>query len=86
MGQLDLALGYFKKALAIKEVALGKEHPSIATTYHNIAYVYWKQGDRVTAREYLEKALDIRLEKLGKEHPRTKDTQKALAELHEEMQ
>jgi tetratricopeptide (TPR) repeat protein len=38
-------LKWYEKALAIDEKVPGKEHPDTATTYNNIAGVYFYQGD-----------------------------------------
>ncbi|MDR2018943.1 MAG: toll/interleukin-1 receptor domain-containing protein [Syntrophobacterales bacterium] len=40
LAQYGQALTWYKKALAICEKVLGKEHPGTATTYNNIAFVY----------------------------------------------
>ena len=53
---------------------LGKEHPDTATTYNNIAFVYYNQGEYAKALEWLEKALDIVEKAFGKEHPDTATT------------
>ena len=39
-GQYDKALEFYHKALAIYLVKLGKDHPSVASTYNNIAIVH----------------------------------------------
>jgi len=70
-GNYDNALGYFKKALAIFEKVLEKEHPDNATAYNNIASVYQYQGDYDKALVYYNKALIISEKVLGKEHPDT---------------
>jgi tetratricopeptide (TPR) repeat protein len=57
---------------------LGEEHPNVATTYNNMAMVYWKQEDYPQALEHYGKCLKIQLEKLGEEHPHTKGTQEAI--------
>ncbi|MDR2202874.1 MAG: tetratricopeptide repeat protein [Nitrososphaerota archaeon] len=62
--------GYFK-ALNISEKILGKEHPSTATTYNNIAYVYSHQGNSKEALEWCIKSYQILFEKLGELHPNT---------------
>jgi tetratricopeptide (TPR) repeat protein len=54
-----LVLSYFiivHKALAIREKALGKEHPDTIATYENIAEVYKHQGDEQQALEWPQKA------------------------------
>lgn len=53
----------------VAERVLGKEHPSIATTYNNMAGVYANQGDFPNALKCLQKALEIQERVLGKDHP-----------------
>ena len=65
----DKTLEYYKKALAIREKKLGKEHPDVATSYNNIGFVYSKQGNDDKALEYHNKSLAIREKVFGKEHP-----------------
>ena len=50
---------------------LGKDHPSTATTYNNIAGVYSDQGEYGKALQWYQKALKISEKVLGKEHPNT---------------
>jgi tetratricopeptide (TPR) repeat protein len=73
-GDYAKALEYNGKALAIRERVLGKEHPSTAKTYNNMALVYRDQGDYTKALEYYRKANAVFLSVLGEEHPYTQDT------------
>ena len=73
------ALEFYEKALSIREKVLGKEHPSTATTYNNMALVYTNQGDYVKALVNYRKALSIREKVLGKEHPDTANTYNNMA-------
>jgi tetratricopeptide (TPR) repeat protein len=59
-GQYGEALEWYNKALTIREKVLGKEHPDTATTYNNIANVYYSQGKYEEALEWYNKALTIR--------------------------
>ncbi|MCL1937955.1 MAG: tetratricopeptide repeat protein [Candidatus Azobacteroides sp.] len=76
------SLEYYTKALSISEKVLGIEHPDTATTYNNIAEVYYAQGDYDQALEYHTKALNIREKVLGKEHPDTATTYNNIAEVY----
>ena len=78
MGEYGRALDFYNKALAIKEKVLGTEHPSTATTYHNLAILYDKMGDCANAREYAEKALAVFESRLGADHPYTAIARKTL--------
>ncbi|MCL1875422.1 MAG: tetratricopeptide repeat protein [Synergistaceae bacterium] len=79
LGNYPAALHYIKKDLDISEKVLGKEHPSTATTYNNIAVVYDNQGDYAKALEWYQKALYISEKVLGKEHPSTATTYNNIA-------
>ena len=59
----------FERALAIREKALGPEHPLTATTLNNLAVLLQDQGDLAGARSLNERALAIREKALGPEHP-----------------
>jgi tetratricopeptide (TPR) repeat protein len=61
----------FERALAIREKALGSEHPSTATSLNNLASLLKDQGDLAGARLLYERALAIREKALGSEHPST---------------
>ena len=51
--QYDQALENFRKALAIDLKQLGPGHPSVATSYNNMALVYYAKQDLAKAKEYL---------------------------------
>jgi len=54
------ALAEYKKVLAIRQKIFGSEHSSIAFTYHNIAYIYYRQGDYDNALIWYEKTLELK--------------------------
>ena len=83
VGLYDKALEHSQKALAIQLKQLGPEHPYVAGSYYNMAYVYEAKKDLAKAKEYWEKAYAIRLKKLGPNHPDTKDTKAELDALKE---
>ena len=58
-------------------------HPDVATSYSNMAYVYKAKKDLAKAKEHWEKAYAIRLKKLGPNHPNTKFVKGQLDELKE---
>ena len=66
------------------EKANGKEHPSTATTYNNIAGVYQAKGDYDKALEYAHKAEHIWEAVFGAEHPHTRSVFRLLADLYSE--
>jgi tetratricopeptide (TPR) repeat protein len=61
----------FQRAVAIYEEALGREHPSTAGCFRNLAYLLQAQGDFAGARPLVERALEIYEKALGPEHPDT---------------
>ena len=60
-----------ERALAIREKALGPEHPDTATSLTSLALLLYAQGDLAGARPLLERALTIHEKALGPEHPET---------------
>gem|GEM_PF-2518177 len=78
-GQYDEAFTWFKKALEIVEKVLGKDHPSTATTYNNIAAVLDNQGKYDEAFTWFKKTLEIKERELGKDHPSTATTYNNIA-------
>ncbi len=63
------AIGYYKKALEIKQKTLPVNHPSLATSYSNIGMVYTHISDCSKALSYYEKALAIYQKTLPANHP-----------------
>ena len=63
----------FERALAIREKALGPEHPDTATSLNNLALLLQAQGDLAGARPLFERALAICEKALGPEHPAHRD-------------
>jgi len=60
-----------RQALAIRERALGREHPDTAKSLNNLAYLLQAQGDYAAARPLYDRALAICERVQGKEHPDT---------------
>jgi tetratricopeptide (TPR) repeat protein len=58
-----------KRALAIKERALGPEHPDVALSLNNLANVYRDQGRYAEAEPMHKRALAIKERALGPDHP-----------------
>ena len=61
----------FERALAIREKALGAEHPDTGTSLNNLAHLLVSQGDYAGAKPLYERALAIYEKALGAEHPDT---------------
>jgi len=59
------------RALAIREKALGPDHPDTALSLNSLGYLLRAQGDLAGARLYFERALAIREKARGPDHPDT---------------
>jgi Tetratricopeptide repeat/Domain of unknown function (DUF4062) len=61
----------FERALAIRERALGPDHPHTAASLNDLALLLRDQGDPAAARPLFERALAIRERVQGPDHPDT---------------
>ena len=68
-GQYEQARPLYKRALAIKEMALGPGHPSVATSLNNLAVLYYTQNQYAQAEPLYKRALAIREKALEPDHP-----------------
>ena len=59
----------YKPALAIREMALGPEHPDVAQSLNNLAGLYFARGRLTDAEPLYKRALEIKEKALGREHP-----------------
>ena len=71
----------YERALAIREKALGPDHPDVAKSLNNLALLYRAQGAYERAGPLYERALAIREKALGPDHPHTKMARENLAAL-----
>lgn len=67
-----------ERALAIREMEVGKDHPDVAAGLQTLASALASAGDFRTARPFLERALAIQENTLGPAHP---DVARTLVEL-----
>jgi len=72
----------FQRALAIREKALGPDHPYIATSLNNLALLYHNQGRYDQAEPLHQRALAIMEKALGPDHPATAASLNNLAALY----
>jgi tetratricopeptide (TPR) repeat protein len=70
-----------RDTLAMREKALGPEHPDTATSLNNLALLLKAQGDFAGARPLLERALAIHEKALGPANRNTNRTRSNLARL-----
>ena len=59
----------FKRSLAIREKALGPDHPDVGTSLNNLAVLYQSQGRYADAEPLLKRSLAIAEKALGPDHP-----------------
>ena len=81
-GQYLEAEPLLKRALETREKALGKDHPSTATSLNNLAGLYDSQGKYAEAEPLYKRALETREKTLGKDHPDTAASLNNLADLY----
>ena len=61
----------FRRAIEIGEKILGKDHPTVARNYNNLAGLLQKQGKYDQAEPLYRRAMEIFQTKLGLDHPNT---------------
>ncbi|BBD57794.1 peptidase-like protein [Nostoc sp. HK-01] len=84
-GKYSAAIPLAERVLAIREKVLGKEHPDVATSLNNLAYLYSAQGKYQQAETVYLRALAITEKVLGKEHPDVATSLNNLAYLYSEQ-
>jgi CHAT domain-containing protein/Tfp pilus assembly protein PilF len=68
-GKYEKAVEPCKQALAILEKTLGSEHPDVAASLNNLAWLYRAKGDYAKAELFFKRALVISEKALDSEHP-----------------
>ncbi|MGH3923457.1 MAG: tetratricopeptide repeat protein, partial [Pseudonocardiaceae bacterium] len=68
-GEPATARPLFERALRIREITYGPEHPRVATALNHLAGALCGLGEPVTARPLLDRALHIRETTYGPDHP-----------------
>jgi len=81
-GRHQEALQSFEKGLNLNIAVHGKSHPSVATSYNEMAVVYHRNCQYDQALEYYEMTLEIQLTSLGKAHPHVASTYNNIAVVH----
>jgi tetratricopeptide (TPR) repeat protein len=86
LGQTYLGLGWYdkaetilKKAIAVREAALGPDHPDTLTSRNNLAVAYTDAGRTAEAIALHETTLRLKESKLGPDHPDTLTSRNNLA-------
>ena len=75
----------YRRALAIREKALGKNHPDVGSTLHDLADVNRTQGRYGEAKRLYRRALGIREKALGQHHPDVAATLNGLARVNQAL-
>lgn len=73
---------FYKRALHIRETLYGKDHPDVATTLNDLAWLYRTNGRYSEAESHFQRALTIRENAFGPEHPDVATTLNDLAWLY----
>ena len=79
------SIALFEYALVIKGKVYGQTHPQVATVLHNLAGLYYTQGDYDKSKPMYEQALAIFEKVLGKEHLSTRTVTKNYRIMLEKM-
>lgn len=82
MANMDLARTYFERAYRICETQYGEISGQMATTCHEIGYIYKARRDFERAQEWYERSLAIREQIRGKNSPAVAETLNNLGELY----
>jgi CHAT domain-containing protein/Tfp pilus assembly protein PilF len=75
----------YQRALAIKEKALGSDHPTVATALNDLAELYDEQGRYAEAEPLFRRSLAIKEKALGADDPAVATTLNDLAELYDDQ-
>jgi len=59
----------YQRSLAIRETALGRDHPALATSLNNLAGLYYRQGRYAEAEPLYQRSLTILQKAHGRDHP-----------------
>ena len=81
-GDFAAAEPVFRRALTIREAALGPEHPQTAQVLNNLALVLQERGNYPAAQPLLERALALNEKARGPDHPEVATALNNLAALH----
>ena len=81
-GRYAEALPLQERALAIKEKALGPDHPDLAVSLNGLAILYYDRGRYAEGQSLSERALAIREKALGADHIDVARILNNLANLH----
>lgn len=81
IGQFLEALAYYQRALEIQQISAPANHPSLATSYHNVGSVYDSMSEYSQALSYCERALQMRQKSLPGNHPHVQSVRRSVQTL-----
>jgi tetratricopeptide (TPR) repeat protein len=81
-GRYSEAIPIAQRALAIREKALGPNHPLLSTTLNNLALLYDALGRYADAEPLYKRSLAISEKTLGSDHPNVAASLRNLAALY----
>ena len=84
-GDYGAARGYARQGLLIREAILGEDHPQVATSLNNLAFVNSELGSYAQALPLYERCIRIWEKALGPEHPTLASGLHNLAMLHRSL-
>jgi tetratricopeptide (TPR) repeat protein len=82
-GKFSEAIPLAQRVLAIRENALGPDHPYVAGSLNWLASLYQDQGRYATAEPLYKRSLAIREKALGPDHPDVAQSLTSLASLYQ---
>ena len=68
-GRYSDAVPIAQRVLALREKALGRDHPDVAQSLNNLALLYFNQGRYAAAEPLYQRSLAIREKALGRDQP-----------------
>jgi CHAT domain-containing protein len=84
-GKYNEALPLFERALEIREIRRGPDHPDVGQAINGLAVLYFNKGEYAKAEPLHQRALAIRVKSLGPEHPDVAGSLTNLANLYSNL-
>ena len=77
--------GYYQRSFQINEKVLGPEHPSVAYSLNNLAFIYESIGEYDRSLNLFKRAFEILESKLGQNHPNSLIVKKNYESVYKRM-
>ena len=84
-GDYDKTTEYYTKALEIRKRTLPANHPSLVTSYNNMAGVYREKGEYSNALSIYQKVLEMQQKTLPADHPALTTSYNNMAVVYQDM-